>query len=88
MDVECYRKNEMEADEMNLSFKHQEMVKGLIELGISQKVIAFMMFLLPEEKQIVRAAKYISEKADEGKIITDEMLLEYLTSIIKDATTL
>ena len=66
---------------MSLSMEHQEMVKGLIEIGISQMVIAFMMFLLQEKKQIIQAAKYITSKAEEGQKITDALILEYLIDI-------
>ena len=67
---------------MELSVEHQEMAKGLIELGISQRVIAFMMFLLPEKSQIIQEAKHIVNMVDEGKEITDSLLLEYLTGLI------
>ena len=66
---------------MSLSMEHQEMVKGLIEIGISQMVIAFMMFLLQEKKQIIQAAKYITSKAEEGQKITDALILKYLMDI-------
>ncbi len=69
----------------NLTIQHQEMIKGLIELGVSQKVIAFMMFVLQEKQQIVDAAKYITMKAEEGQMITDDVILKYTMDILKES---
>ena len=70
---------------MDLSPVHKEMVKGLLELGISHRVIAFMLFLMPEESQIIDAAKYITKMADAGKEINDSFILEYLTDLMSKA---
>ena len=58
------------------------MAKGLIELGISQKSGSIYDVLHPEDEQIVRAAKFITQNACDGIEITDEFLLEYLTGLM------
>ena len=69
---------------MDLSAKHQEMVKGLIELGVSEEAIALMLMMLPTEKQIVDLAKYLTEQVDiHHQEITTGTLLTYLMEKMK-----
>lgn len=68
---------------MTLSQAQKEFIGALHNTGVSEKVLALMLMLLPEEQDQRKLSIYIADKMDSGAEITDDLILHYLMGMPK-----